>query len=53
MKTYDPHKNTTEVRQGDRKLWNMRPLVIGTVVVVVALALIWWIFQMQAPPPGS
>jgi hypothetical protein len=53
METYDPHKNTTETRQGDRKLWNMRPLLIGTIVVALALGLIWLIFAMQAPPPGS
>lgn len=50
MRTYDPHKNTTETRQGDRKVWTARVLVIATVAVVVLFALIWWIFAMQTPP---
>ena len=53
MRTYDPHKNTTEARQGDRRMMNTRVLVIGIVVVVVAFALIWWVFAMQPGPATS
>lgn len=37
--TYDPHRSTTEVRQGDRRQMNLRVLVISTVAVVALLAL--------------
>lgn len=50
MRTYDPHKNTTETRQGDRKTSNARVLAIATIAVVVLFALIWWIFSLQTPP---
>lgn len=53
MRTYDPHKNTTEARQGDRRLMTTRVLVIGIVAVVVAFALIWWVFFMQTGPAAS
>lgn len=50
MRTFDPHKNTTETRQGDRKTWNTRVLVIAMAAVVVLFAVIWWIFSLQTPP---
>lgn len=50
MRTYDSKKNTTEARQGDRKTWNTRVLIIATAVVVVLFALIWWIYSLQTPP---
>jgi flagellar basal body-associated protein FliL len=50
METYDPHKNTTETRQGDRRLTNIRVLVIAMVVLAVAFAIIWFVFAMQTPP---
>jgi cell division septal protein FtsQ len=50
MRTYDSEKNTTETRQGDRKTWSARVLVIATGAVVILFALIWWIFSMQTPP---
>jgi hypothetical protein len=44
MRTYDPHKSTIEVRQGDRNPANRYILIISTVAVVVAFGLIWWWF---------
>lgn len=51
METYDPKKSTTEVRQGDRRQMNLRALIIGVVVVVLAFGAIWWFFL--AVPPGT
>lgn len=51
METYDPHKNTTEVRQGNRRQMNLRVLVISMIVVVLAFAAIYFFFL--ATPPGS
>ncbi|WP_160299951.1 hypothetical protein [Devosia geojensis] len=45
MQTYDPHKNTKEVRQGSTRWMNTRVLVISTIAVVLAFALIYvWFF---------
>lgn len=41
MRTYDPHKTTVEVRQGDRHQTNKRVLVYSTIGVILAFALIW------------
>ena len=46
MRTYDPHKTTIEVRQGDRHQTNKRVLIISTAVVVIAFALIWAWFAL-------
>jgi hypothetical protein len=45
MKVYDPHKSTVEVRQADGHQTNKHVLIISTIVVVVAFALIWWLFS--------
>jgi len=37
METYDAHKSTTEVRQGNRRMMNTRVLIISTALVVLAL----------------
>jgi hypothetical protein len=45
MQTYDPHKNTKEVRQGSNRWMNARVLIISTLAVVVAFAIIYiWFF---------
>jgi cell division protein FtsB len=45
MQTYDPNKNTRQVRQGSDRKMNMRVLTISTLVVVLAFALIYiWFF---------
>jgi hypothetical protein len=44
METYDPNKNTTEVRQGNRRTMNLRVLIIATIVVVAVFAVLFTIF---------
>ena len=52
METYDSHKNTTEVRQGNRRQMNLRVLIISTVIVVLAFVAIW-IFFLSTPPGNA
>jgi hypothetical protein len=49
METYDAHKTTTEVRQGNRRTMNLRVLIISTVVVVAAFAIIFLVFNVFVP----
>ncbi len=51
METFDPHKNTTEVRGANRRMTNLRVLVIGTVAIILAFAVIWGIYQIM--PQGN
>lgn len=51
LETYDPHKNTTEVRQGSPRRMNMRVLVISLIGIVVLFAIIYLIFTMSQPNP--
>jgi len=45
MQTYDPHKNTKEVRQGSNRWMNLRVLAFSTLAVVLAFAIIYiWFF---------
>lgn len=53
MPTYDPHKTTNEVRQGNRRLMNMRVLVISIVAVVVLFGLIYIAFALNTPPTAQ
>lgn len=46
METYDPHKNTTEVRQANRRTMNLRVLVLGTLGIVAAFAVIYGIYAL-------
>ena len=51
MRTYDPHKDTTEVRQGNRRLMNMRVLLFSGIAIVIAFAVIFLVFQIM--PSGN
>jgi hypothetical protein len=51
METYDAKKSTTEVRQGSRRLTNLRVLIFSGVAIVVAFALIWIVFSLM--PQGN
>ena len=51
MRTYDAHKSTTEVRQGNRRQMNLRVLIISSVLVVIAFAVIWMFFLSM--PAGN
>jgi disulfide bond formation protein DsbB len=53
MQIYDAHKSTTEVRQGSRRKMNLRVLIISTVLVVVAFAIILLVFNAMAPGTAS
>src|SRR5262249_7019921 len=50
METYDPHKSTTEVRQGSRTLDNFWVLVISVVAVIAVFAIIFLVFFANTPP---
>jgi hypothetical protein len=50
METYDAHKNTTEVRQGNRRTMNARVLIISIAIVIAAFAIIFLVFSMQPNP---
>jgi succinate dehydrogenase hydrophobic anchor subunit len=50
MKTYDPHKTTSEVRQGSGRLDNFWVLLISTAVVVVLFGIIYFVFLANTPP---
>jgi len=45
MRVYDPHKSTVEVRAADRRQSTKIILIISTVVVVIAFAVIWGWFS--------
>jgi hypothetical protein len=49
MKTYDAHKNTTEVRQGSRRLMNFRVLLFSVGAIIVAFLIILYVFNLMAP----
>jgi hypothetical protein len=44
---YDSDKTTTEVRQANRRTTNFRVLIISTILIVIAFAVIYFIFNMQ------
>ena len=50
METYDPHKTTTEVRQGSRTLDNLWVLIISGVAVIALFAIIFLVFFNNTPP---
>ena len=49
MQTYDPHKNTVEVRQANRRKVNLRVLVLSTIGVAVLFAVIFVIYTTLQP----
>jgi hypothetical protein len=51
METYDAHKSTTEVRQGNKRKMNTRVLLISMIGVVIAFALIFLVFSMIPQSP--
>ena len=44
---YEVNKTTTEVRQGNRRTTNFRVLIISTILIVIAFAILYFIFSMQ------
>ncbi len=49
METYDPNKNTTEVRQASPRKMNLRVLTISLILIVLAFAAIFIVFQVMQP----
>jgi len=45
MQTYDPHKTTTEVRQGSDRRMNLRVLLFSLVAVVILFAIVFAVFS--------
>lgn len=52
METYDPHKNKTEVRQGNPRKMNMRVLIFSMIGIVVLFAILYFIFFAAQPAPA-
>jgi hypothetical protein len=46
MRVYDSEKSTVEVRGADRRQGSKRVLIISTVIVIIAFALIFWWFSV-------
>jgi Fe2+ transport system protein B len=53
METYDPHKNTTEVRQASPRKMNSRVLVLSLIGVVIAFVVIYMIYSFAMPAAGG
>jgi hypothetical protein len=49
MKTYDPHKSTSEVRQGNSRKMNLRVLIFSTIGIIVLFAIIYAIYVWMQP----
>ena len=49
MEVYDPHKNTTEVRQASRNLGNFWVLIVSLVAVIALFAIVYLVFSAGAP----
>jgi len=52
METYDPKKDSTEVRQGNRRKMNLRVLTYSLVGVVVVFAILYFGFGFMLPAQG-
>ena len=46
MKTYDPDKTTTEVRQANPRKMNMRVLVMSLIGIIVLFAVIYLVYTL-------
>lgn len=51
--THDPHRSTTDVRQGNRRLMNFRVLIISMILVVLAFGLVYLIFATMPPATSA
>jgi uncharacterized membrane protein YdbT with pleckstrin-like domain len=49
METYDPDKNTTEVRQANPRRMNLRVLIASLIGIIVLFAIIYLVFGMLQP----
>lgn len=53
METYNANKTTPEVRQGSRRMMNLRVLIWSLLGVIIAFAIIYFAFFAAAPGPGT
>jgi hypothetical protein len=51
MRTYDPHKTTTEVRQASPRRMNLRVLITSLIGIVVLFAIIYLIYTLTQSNP--
>lgn len=51
MKTYDPEKNTTEVRQANPRKMNARVLITSLIGVIVLFAIIYMVYTLTQSNP--
>ena len=49
METYDPHKDTTEVRQANPRRMNLRVLTFSLIGIVILFAILYFGFGMMQP----
>lgn len=49
METYDAHKTTPEVRQGSRRMMNLRVLILSLVGIVAAFGILFAISTAIQP----
>jgi hypothetical protein len=52
VKTYDPNKSPTEVRQANPRRMNMRVLVTSLVGIIVVFAVIFLIYSLTQSTPA-
>ncbi|MET3924412.1 hypothetical protein [Devosia sp. 2618] len=52
MKTYDPEKSTTDVRQANPRKMNLRVLVTSLIGVVVLLVVVYAVYSMTQTAPA-
>ncbi|WP_375451597.1 hypothetical protein [uncultured Devosia sp.] len=52
METYDPKKNTTDVRQASPRTMNLRVLVFSLIGIVVLFAIVYAIYTGTQPNPN-
>lgn len=51
MKTYDPHKSKSDVRQASPRMMNFRVMIMSLIGVLVAFAVIYVVYQYAVPAP--
>jgi hypothetical protein len=49
METYDPHKDTTEVRQGSPRRMNLRVLTYSLIGVMILFLVLYFGFGVMQP----
>lgn len=51
VRTYDPHKSETDVRQANPRRMNLRVLIMSVIGIVLAFAIIYLIFAVTQSGP--